>query len=354
MSAWYTTREKVKDSLEVTHTVKADRLIDPKIRAASLSVEHQLHRRFYPELRTQRFDWPNYDYAPSWRLYLGDNELITKTDMVFRSGSVTIDNNNILLRRGDGKDEPPYTFVELDLDSSAAFGQGTTWQQDIQITGLFGYRNDTEIGGELSAGINSSVTTMDVAPVNGYLNVGVGSLVLIGSERVITTNRQMIDTTQDLTGNVSDSTGVTTVPVTSGSAFAVDEVILVGAERMRIIDIASNNLIVERAYDGTVLESHLSGASVFASRRFTIQRAALGTTAAAHSSGDDLSVFLYPGLVEELATAETIVMLEGATGAYASARGSGESGRTAKGVGLPDLRARAWEAYARKARIGAI
>jgi hypothetical protein len=354
MSAWYTTEERVKDSLEVAHTPRVSRLIAPKIRAASLSVESTMHRRFYPELRTTKYDYPNFDYSPTWRLWLGDNELITKTDLVVKSGAVTLDNDDILLRRGDNKDEPPYTFLELLQNSSASFGQGDIWQQDITVTGLHGYRNDSEIGGELAAGINSSVTTVDINPVDGRMSVETGSLLLVGSERMITTHRRSLDTTEDITANIDDFANVTTIPVTDGTVFAINEVILINSERMQIIDIAGNNLIVERQYDGTVLEAHTSGDAVYAQRRFTVERGVLGTTAATHSSGDDVSVFLYPGLIEELATAEAIVMLEQATGAYAATRGSGDSARDATGNGLPDLRNRAWEAHARKARVSAI
>lgn len=354
MSAWYTTEEKVRDSLEIAHTPRVRRLIAPKIRAATLSVENQTHRRFYPEIRVVKYDYPNFQYAPTWRLWLGDNELITKTGLVVQSGATTIDNDDLLLRRGDGKEEPPFTFIELLQSSSAAFGHGTIWQQDITITGLYGYRNDTELGGELVAGINSSVTTVDIKPLDGYMSVETGSLLLIGSERMITRNRQSLDTTVDTTASLDDHANVTTVPVTDGTNFAINEVITIDSERMQIIDITGNNLTVERQFDGTVLQTHSSGASIFAPRRFTVERGVLGTTAAAHSLGDDVSVFLYPGLIEELATAEAIVMLEQATGAYAATRGSGESAREVSGTGLPDLRARTWEAHARKSRIGAI
>lgn len=354
MSAWYTTLEKVKASLEVNHTSRADRLIFPKIRAASLSVEGQTHRRFYPELRTFRYDYPNYQYTPSWQIWLGENELISSEGLIVRSGSVTLDNADILLRRSDGKDEPPYTFLQLDLDSDAAFGHGATWQQDISITGLTGYQDKSEVGGELAAGINASVTTVDINPVSGYMSVETGSLLKVGTERMITTNRRSIDTTIDLTANVTDHASVSSIPVTSGSAFAVNEVILINSERMQITDIANNNLIVERMFDGTVLGSHTSGDAVFALRRFTVERGVLGTTAAAHNSGDDVSVFLYPGLVEELATAEAIVMLEQATGAYAASRGANGDTRSQSGKGLPDIRDQCITAHGRVSRISAI
>lgn len=355
MGIWYSTQEKVRLSLEVSHSARADRLIKSKIDAASFGVESLTHRRFYPELKTVRYDYPNRQYNPPWRLSLGDNELVTKDSLILRSGSVIIDNADVLLRRADGKDEPPYTFLELDTDSNATFGEGSTWQQDIQITGLFGYKYDwRDASGELAAGIDASVTTVDINPINGYLGVETGSLLRVGTEQMITVDRRSIDTTVDTAGTLDANMGDTLLAVTNGAAFAIDEIILVDAERLRIVDIAGNNLIVERAFDGTVLADHLSGASIFALRRFTVQRGVLGSTAAAHNSGDDASVFVYPGLVEELATAEAIVMLEQATGAYAATRGSGESGSNPSGEALPDLRDRCYVAHGRKLRVSAI
>lgn len=354
MGIWYSTLEKVRLSLEVNHTARADRLIRAKIDAASFGVESLTHRRFYPELKTVKFDYPNYQYSPTWRLWLGDNELVTRDDLVLRSGSVTIDNSDVLLRRSDGKNEPPYTHIELDLDSDAAFGQGSTWQEDIQVTGHFGYKYDWRASGQLAGAINNSVTTVDIAPSDGYLGVEVGSLLMVGTERMVTVDRRSIDTTINTAGTLDANMGDTLLAVTDGTAFAVDETILVDSERMLITDIAGNNLIVERAFDGTVLADHLSGVDIYALRRFTVQRGALGTVAASHSSGDSVSVFVYPGLVEELATGEAIVLLAQSTGAFAANRGAGESGSDPAGEGLPDLRDRCYTAHGRKLRVSAI
>jgi hypothetical protein len=351
---WYSTLEAVRRSLEVNHSSRADRLIKSKIDAASFGVESLTHRRFYPELKTVTFDYPNFQYSPSWRLWLGSNELVTRDDLVLRSGAIVIDDADILLRRSDGKDEPPYTHIELDLDSDASFGQGSTWQEDIQVTGHFGYKYDWTEAGELAGAINASVTTVDIAPVDGSLGVEVGSLLMIGDERMVTVDRRSLDTTINTAGTLDANMGDTLLAVTDGTAFAVDETILVDSERMLIADIAGNNLIVERAYDGTVLADHLSGVDIYALRRFTVQRGALGTTAASHNSGDSVSVFVYPGLVEELATGEAIVLLAQSTGAFAANRGAGESSSDPAGEGLPDLRDRCYTAHGRKLRVSAI
>lgn len=63
-----------------------------------------------------------------------------------------------------------------------------------------------------------------------------------------------------LTAGVNSS--VTTIPVTAGTDFEVLQTILVDSEQMYVIAIASNNLTVERAVNGTVAASHLVNAVV--------------------------------------------------------------------------------------------
>lgn len=354
MGIWYATREQVKDSLEAAHGSRANKVIDRCLEAASRAVEGQLRRRFYPERRTVGFDWPNSQYAPPWQLWLEGNEIISIETLT--AGGTAISASDYILRRSDDIGEPPYNILEIDLSSSAAFQAGTTPQQAISILGLFGWSNtDTSIAhGSLGGNINSSVTTLVLNPSSGVYPVGVGSIVLIGTERVILTERRMSDTTQNLQSTMAAQKADTVVDVTDGTAFAIGELLLLGSERMRIDDISGNNLIVERAYDGTLLTAHSANEDVYAARTFTAQRGALGTTAASHTAADSAYAHTFPGLVNELAIAEAVVMLEQNTSGYARVVGSGASAREAVGQGLMDIRARAIEAYGRVSRSAAI
>ena len=153
MLPWYCTREDVKDSLEVAHTARADALIDAKIAGASRSVESQLHRpRFAPTLMTVRYDWPN-AYSSPGMLELGSNEVISLTEVLAGGTDITADS---VLRRGDDTDLPPFNRIEIDLSSGAAFASGSTWQQAVNVTGLFGYSNDEEIISTLSAQLDDT------------------------------------------------------------------------------------------------------------------------------------------------------------------------------------------------------
>lgn len=352
---WYATREQVSSSLEIMNSARAKAIIDAKLDAASRSVEGQLHRRFYPEQKTVFFDWPNYQYANTWQLRLGDNEIISLTEL--SAGGTTISASDYFLRRDDDKDEPPYSLIEIDLASTAAFRSGVTPQRAISATGLFGYNaTNTSVPphGSLGGDINSSVTTLVINPLSGVFEVGCGSIVIIGTERLIIVNRRMSDTGQNLQSNMAALQSDSVVDVSDGTLFAEGEVILLDAERMRIDFIAGNNLVCTRAFDGTNLTSHTASADVYASRTFLAQRGALGSTAASHTSADAVYVHQMPGLVNELCIAEAVVLLEQNSAGYARVVGGGNSARESAGKGLEDVRAQAWQKYGRKNRSTAI
>lgn len=345
MGVWYATREQVKFSPEITATAYSDRLIDQKLEAASRGVEAFLHRRFYPENRVVKKDWPNYQYANVWQIYLdGENELISLQSFV--SGAASIPLGSIFLRRSDDIDEPPYDIIEIDLSSSAALASNVTYQRSQAITGLFGFNaTDTSIPHAiLGANINNAVTSIVLNPAAGILNFGVGSIILIGTERMIVVERRMSDTGQNLVTNMNSSQDDVIVDVADGTQFAVGETILLGPERMRINDIAGNNLIVERAYDGSLLAAHTAPEDVFALRTCTVKRGALGTTAASHNLNDNVYHHDFAALValaNELTIAEAVVMLQAQSGAYAESTGAGGNKTENSKLGIDGIRERA-------------
>lgn len=346
MGVWYTTRETVKSALDIKLTARVDSQIDDAIEQGSRMVESCLHRRFYPETATRYFNWPNGQYARPWRLWLDQHELISVTSLV--SGGTTISASDYFLEPVN--DGPPYSHVEIDLDSTASFGGGSTHQRDIAITGVFGYKADTSSAGALAEALDSSETGIDVT--NSGI-VGVGSILLVESERMLVTNKSMLDTTQDIGGNLTADKSNTTVPVTTGSDYFVNEVILVDSERMLIVDISGNNLTVIRAWDGSVLASHSSGADIYAPRTLTVQRGALGTTAASHDTATAVSKYLIPGPVASLAKAYAINQFMQETAGYAKV-GSGETERDYGGRSLKALEESVIKSHGRKARIRAV
>jgi hypothetical protein len=339
MGIMYATRELVMRSLEVMENAYQGGRIDATILSASRSAEGFLHRRFYPEQRTILKDWPNNSYSPTWEVNLGDQEMISLSAVA--SGGTTI-TSDCILRRGDDLAEPPYSTLAVDLTSDSSFSGGSSFQRSLSIAGLFGY-SDTDVtfaGAALSGGINSSVTTMVTNPSSGWFTVGIGSLLKVDSERMMVIDRRMSSIGITTTSALLDIQSGRTFTTASASSLAIGEVILIDSERMRIDDIAGTSVIVTRAWDGTVLAEHSSGATIYGLRTAIVRRGILGSTAASHSDAVSIYVHEFPSLLTELVAAESIVML-GVT-------------PDTPGVDINDIRERAWRQLARKGRLAAI
>ncbi|MEU3851724.1 hypothetical protein [Streptomyces sp. NPDC029554] len=346
---WYATREDVMRALDVKLTARSQRQIDRAIESASRSIDDLCHRRFCPVQATRSFDWPGSQYRPSWRLWLDDQELISLTSIT--SGGTAISPADVVLYPLAG---PPYNRVETSLGSSAAWGGGDTHQADINITGLFGYRNDETTVGTLAAAVGT--TTATTITVNGAAaaELGVGSVLRIDSERMLVTNRTMADTGQNVGGSgLTAQQNSVTITVTDGSAFAVDEVLLIESERMLIVDIAGNTLTVQRAWDGSVLAAHAAGVDIYAPRSLTVTRGALGTTAATHADAAPVVRWDPPGLIRDLVIAEAETRITNEQAGYARTRRTGESksnDQVLSARDLPALREQVYNAHGRKAR----
>jgi hypothetical protein len=349
---WYATREDVMRALDSRPTARNAGQIDRALEAASRSVDRLCHRRFYPELDTRYFDWPDSQYGTSWRLWLDDSTLISVTSL--SSGGTSIATDDVLLEPNRGG--PPYTRLELNIGTNAVFGGGPTRQRDVTVTGWWGYRDDESPAGTLAAPVASTTATTLTVDSTAAAAVGVGSVLRIDDERLLVTGRAMADSGQTLAGDIDQQVKNVTVPVSDGTAFAVDEVILIDAERMLIVDIAGNNLIVKRPWDGTANATHSSGASVYALRSLTVTRGALGTTAALHTGGTAVARWEPPALVRQLVIGDAIGALTSETSGYTRAlrSGDGSSERNRDSSALTALRDEVYAAYGRKARMRSV
>ncbi|MFF7096412.1 hypothetical protein ACFY9A_29055 [Streptomyces rubradiris] len=349
----YATREDVQRAMDSKPTARNTAQIDRALQSASRDVEHLCHRRFYPEQGTRYFDWPYAEYRPSWRLWLDDSELISLTSIT--SGGVAIPLDDILLE--PNRSGPPYTRVEINIGTSAAWGGGNTHQRDITITGLWGYRNDETPAGALAGAVSSTTATTVAVDGPAAAVIGVGSVIRVDSERMIVTGRTMAGTGQTLGGSgLTAQQNNVALTVADGADFAVDEVLLVESERMLIVDIAGNTLTVKRGWDGSVLAAHPAGASIYASRSLTVARGALGTTAATHTGGAAVVRWESPGLVRDLVIAEAIGRLTSETSGYTRAlrAGEGTGERNRDNSALASLRQAVYDAVGRKARMRSV
>ncbi|HEY3478241.1 MAG TPA: hypothetical protein VGL02_04995, partial [Streptomyces sp.] len=258
----YTTRERVKRALDSAQTARSDAQVDDAIYAATDSIHGLCHRRFFPELKTVTFDWPNRQSPTSWRLWLEQHEIIELTAATVGGTTLAVDDLKLYPPSG-----PPYDRVETDLSSTAAYTAGDTSQQAVALTGLYGFRNDEAAAGTLTGAVNGAADSVNVSDGS---TIGIGSLLRIGAERMVVTGRRQLDTGQTLGGDLTAMANAAAVTVADGAAFAIGEIVLIDAERMLIIDIAGNTLVVKRAWDGTVLAGHTTGAAIYSPRTLRV------------------------------------------------------------------------------------
>lgn len=358
----YCTREDVKTAADILQTADYNVHVDSAIQSATGDVNGLVHRRFYNVIETRYWDWPNYQMAYPWRIWLDEAELADTTVNVpvVTSGGVVIPAADIFW--GPWNYSPPYTYLELNRATTATFGVGDTPQQDVSITGNFGYWTQTRAAGILAAAV-SSTSASTITVTNGSL-IGVGDTVIVDSESMLASDVAYSDTGQAQqgdgcsTGNAADNV----LAVTTGSDYAAGELLQLDAEVMLATSVTGNNITVVRAYDGSVLATH-SGAEVYAARQFTVLRGQFGTTAATHSGSAPVSALLVPPEVRELAIAEALNNVAQKTAAYAtivqrqstlSVQSRAENAQPTMGGGLMDLRNRVLTAYGRKARLRVI
>lgn len=343
MGIWYCTREDVSRSLDAAQIARTNAQIDREIEASSRSVEDLTHRLFYPTITTRYFDWPTRETGHAWELWLNQYEAIAVTALT--SGGVNIPTTDFYLEPVN--EGPPFSRICIDLTKSSTFGGGLTYQKNIVATGTWGYGQDTAAAGTVATTFNASILTMKISDSS---LIGVGQLLLIGTERIMVTQKTMV-VTGDVTGNsLTSNNSDQTIGVPNGTLYNTDEIILLDAERMLITDIVGNNLIVKRAWDGTTIATHSISATVYALRQCTITRGLLGTTAASHTAADPILKHMPPGPIRNLTIAESMTALEQEKSAYARTIGSGDNMREASGKGLRDIREQIYSQYGRKSR----
>ena len=329
---FYITREEVYDTLDFKGSILSAKKIDSAISSASRSIEALVDRKFYPSVATKYFD------------ATGGNELwLEIPDMLISATTVTGGDQVIspldysLEPRNYG---PPYNKLKLNLGSDASFaGNSSTGQ--VSIDGVWGYNNSVAPATTLSLGASSSETTVDVEDSSV---VGIGNILLIGSEYMDVTNKQLVDTTQNssaLNPNKND------VSITGVTGLHVDEIIQIDSEQMKIISVAGTTLTVERAYGGTVLAVHHNGSDIYAYRRLVVSRGVNGSTATSHLADTVVSIVEFPADIVELCLAETVNILQQRLAGYGRTVGTGDNLREAKGAALAQMRSAVIKTYRR-------
>lgn len=366
----YVTREEVARALDVKAVSYKSGALDRQIIAATDSAESLCKRVFYVTQTTHSWDWPNFDYAVPWRLWLKKWELAGPATSIisgpYLSNPVNIPISNVIFQPVN--ESPPYRWIELRRDLNSAFGNNTTPQNDIQITGPFGFWQRTAPAGQLSAAISSTSATTVQLSIGSGAGAGVGDVLIVDSESMIVQDANYVSvdvTTSGLTTYPPSKSDVS-VGVANGANYTAGETIMVDSEILFIQAVTGNILTVHRAWDGSVLATHNVGASIYARRLLTVLRGQLGTTAATHLINAAANIQMIPGLVKEYCLAVAVVGMIQEPGGYTLGMGStsgrapdvyGSSGRGQQrepipGVGLYELADRlANSRFARKVRM---
>lgn len=348
----YCTREMVKNAPDFKPTAEGNLRIDRAIESASDLIDGEAHRVFYPSDGIRYFDWPAYSsYSSPWKLWFSQWDLVSAT--LVQSGGVTIPLGSVIFRPTNRKPGWPYTGLELDRSTSAAFSAGATPQNSIAITGTWGFTTATDAAGTLAAAMSD--TTGTAATVSNGALLGVGDLAIADGERMLVTEKAAVTTGQtNVTGLTTGADNDTALGVTDGTKIAVGEVLLIDQERLLVTDITGNTATVIRAWDGTTLATHAGGTPLFAYRLLTVQRGQLGTAAATHLNGAAVSRHRVPPLIRDLAIAEAVNQVLQEVSGYSRTVGEGDMAIAAPGVALADKWAEAMGVYGRKARSRAV
>lgn len=345
MRAVYATVERVMRAADIKASAYARDDILDALESSSEAVDRLVNLgdatrpAFAPWTGSIVFDWPTANNGNAYRFWLNQFRLNSLTSLVSGGDTLTDD---VLLWPASGA---PYSAIEINTEASDALdiGDSGTGQRSLTIAGVWGVLGEdrTRSAWTLGAGVSASAATLALnAPI------GIGSIVTIGTERMIVEDRTWSDSGQTapaLTANVAGQSLI----VSDGSDFLTGEEIMIDSERMLIRDIAANTLTVQRAVSGSVLAAHSNGATIYWARSCTVERGALGTTAATQALGAAISIYRAPSIVEQLTIAYALDRRAQESAGYARTIGQGESERQVSARGIADLERRLIERYGR-------
>ena len=244
MAPPYCTVEDVERALDVKPSHDALGVILDAIRTGSREVDALGRNTYYPEFGTKSFDWPQQRPGqPRWKLDLLGSNLIDLVSLT--SGGTVIAIGDLVLK--PSRTGPPYNRIEINTGSGATFTIDGTTQQSIDVVGTWGWDNITAPATTLDGAIGAADTTLAVA--NGAA-VDIGSTLVVGAERILTTNRAMIDSGVTLNAALGNSKADVTIPVATPLSFSVGELLQIDSEQLRVEAVTATTLTCERSVNG--------------------------------------------------------------------------------------------------------
>src|SRR5215472_15925045 len=154
----YANRYDVQRAPDFKNGLVDNQRVDRALASVADRIEGQLHRVFYPRDTTYRFDWPNYQYAYPWRLWLDQWDLQVCTDLESPQGT-SLALNTLIGYPLNRKPGFPYRQIQLDRSATSFWGPEPTPQASIWVTGTWGFTVDQDAAGTLAANVSSASAT---------------------------------------------------------------------------------------------------------------------------------------------------------------------------------------------------
>lgn len=290
-------------------------LLFKQIQAASKTIQQEIGE-FIPVSETRKFA------SESGGLRLFIPPMLGLTGSITNDGT-TLVNTDYILQPGEKHwRNGPYSEIDVDPDA-ANLSAWSNELDEIVIPARWGLYEETEAtGATLGASQTDSATGLQASDGS---KVSPGAVLLIGSEQELVTGYDTPVTAITTLNGAIDATQET-ITLANGALVNIGEIIRIGVEQMRILDISSNTVYVQRHWNKTLGATHATSSAVDVYRKFIVARAVNGTTAAIHSQGAAISRYLVPAdilfLCKEIAT----LMLNKATTGYAGKSGNQELG----------------------------
>ena len=219
----------------------------------------------------------------------------------------------------------PYAWLDVNYSDATNLMSWACKDQGVTINGTWGLYDLTENTGATVSVLQTQSDT-DVHASSGA-SVSPGMVIVIGSEQ------QYVKSTSAPVAAVTTITEamdseVSSITVANGALVNIGEVIRIGLEQIKIVDISGNECAVVRGWNRTQRVSHADNATVDVYRVFNVTRGVNGTTAAAHSISAEIYKQCVPADINMLCRKISGRMLKDAQGGFSGVIGDAAMGQS--------------------------
>ena len=238
-------------------------------------------------------------------------------------GDSLVSADYLLYPRNRWWENGPYTRIRTDPDATTL--NAWSLEEDIVVvTGRWGLYEE-------SGSTDATVQNDPLAADGTSLIVDNGSKIRPGLVLLIAAEQTFIESTGTTTDSTADTAEAVdnseeAIDTSDGTKVAIGEIIKIDNEKMLVLDIQSNTIVVERGWGGTTRAAHNTSVNVNVYRTFTVKRGVNGTTAAEHAQDVAISKYIPPWDVHYLCKQMASIMSKKAESSYAGKTGSVELG----------------------------